>query len=51
MHKSSLCKEFSSDSCVYVLILGFRFLEIPEVAVVFSIYDWESWDDEIFLLI
>ena len=36
-----------------VLALEFRFLEIPdELGVVagFSMNDWESWDDEMFLL-
>ena len=39
--------------CVCVLVLEFRFLEVPGelgVARGFSIYDWESRDDEIFLL-
>ena len=38
--------------CV-VLVLEFHFLEIPSelgVVAVFSIYDWESRHDEIFLL-
>ena len=36
-----------------VLVLEFRFLEIPDefgVVAGFSLYDWEFRDDEIFLL-
>ena len=51
-YKSSLCIEFR-PACVCVLVLEFRFLEIPgELGVVagFSMHDWESRDDEMFLL-
>ena len=38
--------------CACILVLGFRFLEIPEelgVAAGFSMYHWESRDDELIL--
>ena len=47
-------KSFVRRVCVCVMALEFRFLEIPSelrMAAGFSMHDWESRDDEMFLLL